>query len=176
MAVTTWMILRRSSNLEEFVNTFTEAVLPLGNTLRAISEGSLCFTIQAETTLALEALWKTYQDGTLQRNLQQLLITEEIKQLEDSEVMLTVEMDEQEYNNAVRDLTTTETQGKSSYNHLIFSLTRQKSFQCIFVNLTLAQIQSQYPLLSALRIVARTKSSFNFLLKSNVNDEKETKF
>ena len=116
VAVTTWMILRRSSNLEEFVNTFTEAVLPLGNTLRAISEGSLCFSVQAETPSALEALWKRYQDGTLQRSLQEFLITEEIKQLEDSEVMLTVEIDEQEYNNAVKDLTATETQGNSSYN------------------------------------------------------------
>ena len=74
MVVTTWMILRRSSSLEEFVNSFTEAVLPAAKTLRAISEGSLCFTIQAETTSALEALWDRHQDGTLQRNLQQFLV------------------------------------------------------------------------------------------------------
>ena len=122
VVVTTWMILRRSSSLQEFVNTFTEAVLPLGNTLRAISEGSLCFTVQAQTTLALAALWKTYQDGTLQQKLQGFLITEEIKQLVGSEVMLTVEIDEQEYNNAGWDLIITETQGNSSYNPLhIFS-------------------------------------------------------
>ena len=114
MVVTTWMILRRSSSLQEFVNTFTEAVLPLGNTLRAISEGSLCFTVQAETTLALEALWKTYQDGTLQRKLQDFLITEEIKQLVGSEVKLTVKIDEQEYETAAWDLITTEAQGNSS--------------------------------------------------------------
>ena len=116
MVVTTWMILRRSSNLQEFVNTFTEAVLPLGNTLRAISEGSLCFTIQAQTTLALYALWKTYQDGTLQRNLQEFLVTEEIKQLVDSEVMLTVRIDEQEYSDAALDLILTERKGNSCYN------------------------------------------------------------
>ena len=114
VVVTTWMILRRSSSLQEFVNTFTEAVLPLGNTLRAISEGSLCFTVQAETTLALEALWKTYQDGTLQRKLQDFLITEEIKQLVGSEVKLTVKIDEQEYETAAWDLITTEAQGNSS--------------------------------------------------------------
>ena len=112
MVVTTWMILRRSSSLQEFVNAFTETVLPLGNTLRAISEGSLCFTVQAQTTLALQALWKTYQDGTLQRKLQEFLVTEEIRQLADSEVILTVKIDEQEYNDAFSDLIKIETQGK----------------------------------------------------------------
>ena len=114
VAVTTWMILRRSSSLQEFVNNFSGAVLPLGNTLRALSEGSLCFTVQAQTTLALEALWKTYQDGTLQRKLQDFLITEEIKQLVGSEVKLTVKIDEQEYETAAWDLITTEAQGNSS--------------------------------------------------------------
>ena len=118
MVVTTWMILRRSSSLQEFVHTFTEAVLPLGNSLRAISEGSLCFTVQAKTTSALEALWKTYQDETLQRNLQEFLVTEEIKQLVGSEVSLTVKIDEQEYKDAVCDLEA----GNSYYNPLyIFS-------------------------------------------------------
>ena len=118
MVVTTWMILRRSSSLEEFVNTFTEAVLPLGNTLRAISEGSLCFIVQAQTPSALEALWKTYQDGSLQRKLQDFLITEEIKQLVgSSEVKLTVTIDEQEHNNAVSDLIITDTPGKAFTLH-----------------------------------------------------------
>jgi len=113
------MILRRSSSLQEFVNTFTEAVLPLGNTLRAISEGSLCFTVQAQNTLALQALWKTYHDGTLQRKLQEFLVTEEIRQLVDSEVLVTVKIDEQEYNDAVSDLIKTETRGNSCYTILL---------------------------------------------------------
>lgn len=122
MVVTTWMILRRSSTLQEFVDTFKETVLPLGNTLLALGEGSLCFTVQAQTTLALEELWKTYQDGTLQRKLQEFLITEEIKRLVGSEVKLTVTIDEQEYKNAGWDLIVSETQGNSSYNPLhIFS-------------------------------------------------------
>ena len=105
------MILRRSSSLEQFVNTFNEAVLPLGNTLRAISEGSLCFTVQAENSSALEALWERYHDGVLQRNLQQFLVTEEIKQLADGEVTVTVQIDEQEYNNAFLHLMIMETNG-----------------------------------------------------------------
>ncbi|XP_078359472.1 protein meiotic P26-like [Oculina patagonica] len=111
VVVTTWMILRRSSNLEEFVNAFTEAILPLGNTLRAISEGSVCFTIQAENRSALQALWERYQNGTLQKNLQEFLVTEDVKQLANGEeVILTVEIDEQEYKNACLDLKVAETQ------------------------------------------------------------------
>ena len=138
VVVTTWMILRRSSSLQEFVNTFTEAVLPLGNTLRAISEGSLCFIVQAQTTSALEALWKAYKDGTLQRNLQEFLITEEIEQLVGSEVKLTVTIDEQEHNNAVWDLIITETQGNSSYSPLhIFSLAIFWSQQVLLLSCSL---------------------------------------
>ena len=113
--VTTWMILRRSTNLEEFVSSFTEAVLPAANTLRAISEGSICFTIQAENSAALEALWKQYQDGVLRDKLQEFLVTDEIKQLAGGEeVTLEVHIDEQDYHNACFDLMTTKTRGNSS--------------------------------------------------------------
>jgi len=112
VVVTTWMILRRSTSLEEFVNAFTEAVLPAANTLRAISEGSLCFTIQAESNSALEELWIQFQDGTLRKNLQDFLVTDEIKQLVGGEeVTVTVDIDEQEYKNTCLDLMVTETQG-----------------------------------------------------------------
>ena len=135
VVVTTWMILRRSSSLQEFVNTFTEAVLPLGNTLRAISEGSLCFIVQAQTISALEALWKAYKDGTLQRNLQEFLITEEIEQLVGSEVKLTVTIDEQEYKFAVLDMAAAKQQGNSSYSPLhIFSLAIYRSQQVLLLS------------------------------------------
>ena len=109
------MILRRSTNPEEFVTSFTEAVLPAANTLRAISEGSICFTIQAENSSALEALWKQYQDGVLRDKLQEFLVTDEIKQLTGGEeVTLEVHIDEQDYHNACFNLMTTETRGNSS--------------------------------------------------------------
>ena len=50
-----------------------------------ISEGSLCFTVQAETPVALKELWNIYKDGTLQRRLQEFLVTDDIKQLTDVE-------------------------------------------------------------------------------------------
>jgi len=130
VVVTTGMVLLKSSSLQEFVTTFKETVLPLGIALRAISEGSLCFTVQAQTSSALEALWKTYQDGTLQKNLEEFLVTEEIKQLVGSEVTLTVEMDEQEYDDALWDLVKNEAQGNNCYHPLnIFSRAIYRSEQ-----------------------------------------------
>ncbi|CAH3157800.1 unnamed protein product [Pocillopora meandrina] len=104
VVVTTLMVLRKSRNMEEFTNAFKETVLPLGNFLRAIGEGSIRFTIQAENIFALDALWQSYQDETLQTNLQEFLVTEEIEQLTGGEVRLTVYIDEDEYRNARLDL------------------------------------------------------------------------
>ena len=104
VVVTTWMVLRRSPSMEAFVNAFKEAVLPFGNCLRAVSEGSIRFSLQAENISALDALWQSYQDATLQKNLQEFLVTEEIKQLAGGEVTLTVYIDEDEYRNAIFDL------------------------------------------------------------------------
>nr|XP_058966659.1 uncharacterized protein LOC131793263 [Pocillopora verrucosa] len=108
VVVTTWMVLRRSPSMVEFVSAFKEAVLPLGNCLCAISEGSIRFTIQAESMSALKALWQSYQDKTLQTNLQEFLVTEEIKQLAGGEVTLTVHISKDEYRNALWDLMVSE--------------------------------------------------------------------
>lgn len=89
------------------------AVLPAAAALRAISEGSVCFTVQLENKSALESLWEGYQDGTLQRNLQQFLVTDEIRQLADGEeVILSVYIDGQELKKTSLNLSTTQTQGK----------------------------------------------------------------
>ena len=109
------MILRRSADLKEFARTFTKAVLPVANFLRAIREGSICFEIQAENSTALDALWKQYQDGTLRDKLQEFLVTDEIKQLAGGEeVTLKVLIDEQDYHNASFDLMKTEKRGNSN--------------------------------------------------------------
>ena len=102
--------------MEEFVNAFKEAVLPFGNCLLAICEGSIRFTLQAENISALDALWQSYQDATLQTNLQEFLVTEEIKQLAGGEVTLTVHIDEDEYRNAKLDLMISETEGNYTFN------------------------------------------------------------
>ena len=116
VVVTTWMLLRRSPNLEAFANAIQRTVLPLGTYLRALGEGSTRFTIQAENISALDALWRSYQDETLQKNLQEFLVTEEIKQLAGGEVTLTVQIDEDEYRNAMLDLIKSGTKGNFTFN------------------------------------------------------------
>ena len=112
MVVGTGLILRRCSSLEEFVEAFREATLPAATALQAISEGSVCFTVQAETTSALEALWQRYRDGTLRKDLQEFLVTEEIRQLADEEeVAVSVYIDEQELRNALVNLKNAEQEG-----------------------------------------------------------------
>ena len=108
---TIWKILSETNSLEGFANAFKEVVLPFGNWLLAISEGSIRFTVQAENISTLEALWQSYQDKTLQTNMQKFLVTEEIKQLADGEVTLTVHIDEDEYRNAMLDFIISETEG-----------------------------------------------------------------
>ena len=115
LAVGTGIILRQGSraSLKEFVDAFKEAVLPAATELRAISESSVCFTVQAENTGALKELWERYHDGTLQSNLQEFLVTDDIKQLADGEeVTLTVHVDEQEFNDACFSFIVAEKQGK----------------------------------------------------------------
>ena len=114
LAVGTGIILHQGSraSLKEFVDAFKEAVLPAATELRAISESSVCFTVQAENTAALKELWERYQDGTLQSNLQEFLVTDDIKQLADGEeVTLTVHVDEQEFNYACLSFIIAEKQG-----------------------------------------------------------------
>ncbi len=118
LVVGTGVILHRCSKLEDFVQAFGVAVLPAAAALRAISEGSVCFTVQLGNKSALEALWGQYQDGTLQRNLQHFLVTGEIRQLADGEeVTVSVYIEEQELKNASLDLST-QTQG----NQLTFMI------------------------------------------------------
>ena len=108
---TIWRILGETNNLEEFATAFKEVVLPFGNWLLAISEGSIRFTLQAENISALRALWQSYQDETLQKNMQKFLVTEEIKLQAGGEVTLTVHIDEEEYRNAIWDFIRSKTEG-----------------------------------------------------------------
>ena len=114
LVVTTGMALGKCCSLGEFVEVFNKVVLVSYSKLAEISEGSLCFTVQAETSSALKELWNMYKSGTLQNHLQEFLVTDEIKQLASGEdVELTVYIDEQEYKAAYLDLMLLQKEGKS---------------------------------------------------------------
>ena len=111
--VTSGMALRSCSSLDEFVEVFNKVVLVSYSKLVEISEGSLCFTVQAETASALKELWDMYISGALESRLQDFLVTEEIKQMASGEeVEVTVVIDEQEYKEAYLDLMLLENEGK----------------------------------------------------------------
>ena len=113
LVVTSGMALRSCSSLDEFVEVFNQIVLVSYSKLVEISEGSLCFTVQAETSSALKELWDMYKSGTLQNRLQEFLVTDEIKQLASGEdVEVTVYIEEQEYKAAYLDLMLFQKQGK----------------------------------------------------------------
>ena len=96
---------RGDLDIQQFTTAFDKVVLPAATKLCAITDGSLCFTVQGESREAVMALREQYLDGSLQKRLQQFLVNEEIKQLADGEeVILTVDIDEQEFNDAMLDL------------------------------------------------------------------------
>ncbi|KAJ7369454.1 CCR4-NOT transcription complex subunit 6-like [Desmophyllum pertusum] len=105
VAVGCTLALHSCSSLEEYIDVFNKVVLVASSKLVEISEGSLCFTVQADTPSALKELWDIYKNGTLQNRLQEFLVTEEIKQLASGEdIEVTAYMDEQEYKQAYIDL------------------------------------------------------------------------
>ena len=112
LAVGTGLILRRCSTFEDFVEAFTVAVLPAASELRAISDGSVCFTVRAETSVALKELYKRYSTGRLQRDLQEFLVTDGIRQLGNGEeVVVSVYIDDKEFREAIDDLTNVDQEG-----------------------------------------------------------------
>ena len=112
LVVGTVLILRRYSTFEDFVEAFRVAILPAAIELRTISEGSVCFTVQAETSLALEKLYKRYSAGRLQRDLQEFLVTDDIRQLANGEeVAVSVYINEEEFREALDDLTNVDQEG-----------------------------------------------------------------
>ena len=105
-------VLGRCVTIDGFVRAFKDAILTGSTTVGAVTEGSVCFTVQAETSLALEDLHKRYSTGRLQRDLQEFLVTDEIRQLADGEeVEVRVDINEKEFREAHDDLINVDQEG-----------------------------------------------------------------
>ena len=98
------VILSEYSIVGDFVEAFKDKVLPATLRLVRMSEGSVYFMVQAETSVALKELYERYSTYRLQRDLQEFLLTDEIRQLADGEVKLSVYIDEKEFKEAHDDL------------------------------------------------------------------------
>ncbi|XP_044172787.1 uncharacterized protein LOC122957005 [Acropora millepora] len=113
LLVNAGLILRRCFTFDDFAQAFTVAILPAANVLRSISDGSVYFMVRAETSLALEELYKRYSTGRLQRDLQEFLVTYDIQQLANGEeVLVSVYIDEEEYREALHDLKNVDQEGR----------------------------------------------------------------
>ena len=96
----------------EFFEFFNREILPAKAKLVALSQGSVCFTVKAETSLALEELYERYSTGRLQRDLQEFLVKDDIRKLADGEeVIVRVHVDEKEFEEARNDLENVDTEG-----------------------------------------------------------------
>ena len=104
-------VLRRYISVKDFVEAFKDKVLPAAFTLDIISEGSVYFTVRAETGSALKELYKRYCTDRLQRDLQEFLVTDDITQLADGEVKVRVYIDKREFREVVDDLKNVDEEG-----------------------------------------------------------------
>ena len=66
---------------------------------------AVCLTVQAGSLSALTNLWKLYQDGTLQKRLYDIFVTDKMRKLADGkDVEVNVTIDEDEYQKACIEL------------------------------------------------------------------------
>ena len=105
-AITFAEILANWESVGQFFRSFAARVLPSDTELADMGEGSVCFTVQANSLKGLTTLWNMYQDGTLKARLYDFLVTEKVKHLAEAEenVELTVTIEEEEYKRACIDL------------------------------------------------------------------------
>ena len=104
-AVSAMEVLSRWSSFDQLVAAVRTCVLPAGTRLVQITDGCVRLTVQAESLSALKLLWNLYQDGTLQKNLHDFFVTDELRELADGEDMeVNVTIDEDEYQKACVEL------------------------------------------------------------------------
>ena len=98
-------VLSGWSSYDQLVAAVQSCVLPAGTSLVQITDGCVRLTVQAESLSALTNLWKLYQDGTLQKRLYDIFVTDEMRKLVDGEdVEVNVTIEEEEYQKACLEL------------------------------------------------------------------------
>ena len=111
--VSTAELLIGWTTYDQLVTAVNTCVLPAGTNLVNLADGCVCLTVQAESLSALTTLWNLYKDGTLERRLYNLFVTDEVKERAGGEtVEVNVTIEEEEYNKACRELIN-EAQGNS---------------------------------------------------------------
>ena len=109
----TYYTLKHCQENPALVAAFNSCAMPAGVKLIELSKGCVCFTVQAESLSALEALWERCENGSLRSSLEDLLVTDEVKRMaEGKEVELKVNIDQDSYRNAYLELSVAEKEGR----------------------------------------------------------------
>ena len=117
----TYYTLKHCQENPALVAAFSSCALPAGVRLIEMSKGCVCFTVQAESLSALEALWERYKNGSLRSSLEDLLLNDEVKRIaEGKEVELKVNIDQDSYRNAYLELSVAEKEGRFSYYYYYY--------------------------------------------------------
>ena len=117
----TYYTLKHCQENPALVAAFNSCAMPAGVKLIELSKGCVCFTVQAESLSALEALWERYKNGSLRSSLEDLLLNDEVKRIaEGKEVELKVNIDQDSYRNAYLELSVAEKEGRFSYYYYYY--------------------------------------------------------
>ena len=105
-------IVQNKTEDPKFPEMLERFVLPAGVALLNVGPGCVCLTLQADNLSALKALWERHKSGSLQKSLQELLVTDEIKGMADGkEIKVKVNADLDSYRNAYLHLFIAEKEG-----------------------------------------------------------------
>lgn len=98
-------VLTRWDMYDQLVKCFNDCVLPAGTQLIEVSQGCVCFTVQADNLTGLISLWDMYQNGTLKARLRDFFVTDEMEKRAGGggNVEVTVTIEEEEYEKACTD-------------------------------------------------------------------------
>ena len=98
---------------------FASVVLPSGILVKYLCKGSVICVLEANDLQGLKELWQKYESGKLQEALEEILITEELRELSaGQEIILTAELDENMYREVCLELIITKRKG-TKYFHSI---------------------------------------------------------
>ena len=113
VAGTAFILKRYINDPETLVRLFASVVVPSGNLVKYLCEGSVICVLEANDLQGLKELWLRYESGMLQNALEEILITEELRNLAaGQEIVLKVNIDENMYRDVCLDLMATKGKGK----------------------------------------------------------------
>ena len=119
----TYYILKHCQEHPGLIAAFNGCVMPTGTTIIGLSSGCVRFTIQAERLSALKSLWEMYENGSLQKCVEDHFVIDAIKKMAmGKKVQVEVSIDQKCYKKAYLDLLIEEQKGRPGFrfNEMIY--------------------------------------------------------